>query len=121
MERLTIRLNDQCGNPTDSIILKPYMRYRDEDTEKAILNHLAYYEDLEEQGLLPKFHLGDEFYVPKWCGVVKEKIVMLQQKKDGTWKYRFKSTGDFEESDFGRLFFDTKEEAEVKFEEFKSI
>lgn len=52
MERLTIRLNDQCGNPTDSIILKPYMRYQDEDIKKVVLNRLADYEDLEEQGRL---------------------------------------------------------------------
>lgn len=52
MDRLTIRLEDQCGNPTDSIILRPYMRYQDEDTKKTVLNRLAYYEDLEEQGRL---------------------------------------------------------------------
>ena len=34
MDRLTIRLKDQCGNPTDSIILRPYMRYQDEDTKR---------------------------------------------------------------------------------------
>lgn len=52
MERLTIRLKDQCGNPTDEIILSPYMRYQDDDTKKIILNRLAYYEDMEEQGRL---------------------------------------------------------------------
>lgn len=45
MERLTYRLNDQCDNPTDSIILKPYLRYEDPETRKKILNRLAAYED----------------------------------------------------------------------------
>ena len=45
MERLTYRLNDQCDNPTDSIILMPYLRYEDPETRKKILNRLATYED----------------------------------------------------------------------------
>ena len=45
MERLTYRLNDQCDNPTDSIILKPYLRYEDPETRKKILNRLSAYED----------------------------------------------------------------------------
>ena len=52
MDRLTYRLQDQCGNPTDSVILKPYMRYQDEYTKKTILNRLADYEDAEEHGRL---------------------------------------------------------------------
>ena len=45
MERLTYRLNGKCDNPTDSIILKPYLRYEDPETRKKILNRLAAYED----------------------------------------------------------------------------
>ena len=45
MERLTYRLNDQFDNPTDSIILMPYLRYEDSETRKKILNRLAAYED----------------------------------------------------------------------------
>ena len=54
MERLTYRLNDQCDNPTDSIILKPYLRYEDPETRKKILNRLAAYEDtgLEPQDII---------------------------------------------------------------------
>ena len=51
MERLTYRLNDQCDNPTDSIILKPYLRYEDPETRKKILNRLSAYED---SGLEPE-------------------------------------------------------------------
>lgn len=58
MERLTYRLNDQFDNPTDSIILKPYLRYEDPETRKKILNCLAAYEDT---GLEPEEirYLGD--------------------------------------------------------------
>ena len=45
MERLTYRLTDQCDHPTDSIILKPYLRYEEPETRKKILNRLAAYED----------------------------------------------------------------------------
>ena len=45
MERLTYRLNDQFDNPTDGIILMPYLRYEDSETRKKILNRLAAYED----------------------------------------------------------------------------
>lgn len=86
----------------------------------SIVAKLAKYEDLEEKGLLPKFHLGDEFWTVRLREVLKSKIVMLQQKKDGTWRYRFRQeispkyhdTSDYEESDYGKYFFDTKEEAE---------
>lgn len=50
MDRLTYRLQDQCGNPTDSIILESYMKYDEESTKKKILNRLAEY---EETGLTP--------------------------------------------------------------------
>lgn len=68
MDRLTIRLKDQCGNPTDSIILRPYMRYQDEDTKKTVLNRLAYYEDLEEQGRLIILTVKD-IHPCRSCGV----------------------------------------------------
>ena len=88
-----------------------------EDGISYFANKLRKYEDLQEQGLLPKFHLGDEFWVIHYDGVVKEKIVMLQQKKDGTWKYRFKNTCDFEENKFGKEFFDNEEDAEKRWRE----
>ena len=47
MERLTYRLNDQFDNPTDSIILMPYLRYEDPETRKKILNRLAAYEETD--------------------------------------------------------------------------
>lgn len=60
MDRLTYRLNDQHGNPTDSIILKPYMVYQDDYTKKTILNRLADYEDTgltpDEIRVLQEYH-----------------------------------------------------------------
>ena len=60
MDRLTYRLKDQCGNPTDSIILEPYMRYDEESAKKKILNRLAEYEDTgltpEEIKVLQEYH-----------------------------------------------------------------
>jgi hypothetical protein len=94
---------------------------------QEVLEKLGRYEDLEEKGLLPKFHLGDEFWTVRLRKVLKSKIVMLQQKKDGTWRYRFRQeispkyhdTSDYEESDYGKYFFVNKEEAEKLAEEQK--
>ena len=51
MERLTYRLEDQHGNPTDTVILAPYKTYHDAQVRKDILNRLASYEDT---GLTPQ-------------------------------------------------------------------
>lgn len=98
---------EHCYSPIDEITL-------------IFLKELKAYRDLEEKGLLPKFHLGDEFWTVRCREVLKSKIVMLQQKKDGTWRYRFSQeisskyhdTSDYEEKDYGKYFFDVKEEAE---------
>lgn len=87
---------------------------------KQVQKELKLYQEEENQGLLPKFHLGDEFWTVRCGEVLKSKIVMLQQKKDGTWRYRFSQeisskyhdTSDYEEKDYGKYFFDVKEEAE---------
>ena len=91
------------------------------------LEELAHYEDLKETGLIPRFHLGDEFWTIRLNRVVKSKIVMLQQKKDGTWRYRFSQeispkyhdTHDYEECDYGEYFWTFEEEAEQKLVEMK--
>jgi hypothetical protein len=81
------------------------------------LNQLHEYCKLQEQGLIPKYHMGDDFWVIDPCErVLSAKVVMLQQKKDGTWKYRFcdtySNTYDYKEDEFGLKFFATKEAAE---------
>ena len=87
------------------------------------LDEYKEYKRLEEQGLLPKFHLGDEFWT-NWIGKpLKSKIVMIQQKKNGIWKYRFcdeqSHTHDYEENEFGKYFWTTKEEAEQALADMK--
>ena len=81
------------------------------------MHELAEYWEVEKQGLLPKFHMADEFWVIGYSNrVLKAKIVMLQQKKDKTWKYRFcdeySNTYDYAESEVGKRFFLTRAEAE---------
>ena len=96
MERLTYRLNDQCDNPTDSIILKPYLRYEDPETRKKILNRLAAY---EETGLEPEeikvheaakynagYYHGDEDrcrWIEKELGPIDHLRDILQAEKAG--------------------------------------
>ena len=84
MERLTYRLNDQCDNPTDSIILKPYLRYEDSETRKKILNRLAAYEDtgLEPEQVmeLKSFTQGGVHKVDDGWKHVQE---LLQAEQDG--------------------------------------
>lgn len=110
MERMTVKWKLKLYDVLDPIDIVDN-EYSKINYEKMLVK-LGEYEDAEEQGLLPKFHLGDEFWTIHWNGVRKEKIVMLQQKKDGTWKYRFPTTADYEENEFGKYFFNTKEEAE---------
>ncbi len=123
MGRLTVKL------PDGRIILKEhynevFSREHGFFVEGDAIDKLAAYEDAEEQGLIPKFNLGDEFWTIRLGEVLKAKVVMLQQKKDGSWQYRFSreispeyhSTVDFEESKFGKCFFLTKEEAEATLE-----
>ena len=125
MERLTFKKRFETYKPdeeTTAILISDYTLAVEKEwtgTKHYYLigeavDKLAEYEDAEEQGLLPKFHLGDEFWTLGgwWDKPKKEKIVMLQQKKDGTWKYRFPKLCDCEEKEFGKYFFATKEEAE---------
>ena len=100
----------------------------DECPIQKSFDKLKHYEDLEEQGLLPRFHLGDEFWTTMIDRVVKAKVVMLQQKKDGSWIYRlsceitkdYHDTINYEERKYGKCFFETKEEAEAKLKELEN-
>ena len=107
---------------------KPYLKQPIRENRQKLLRSLAEYEDAEEQGLLPRFHLGDEFWALRLGRVVKAKVVMLQQKKDGTWKYRFSleisstyhDTVDYEQIEYGKYFWSNKEEAERELERIKN-
>lgn len=123
MERLTIRYNGEKV-PFCPPCIKCATRCDECEHLDKMMYKLADYEDAEEQGLLPNFHLGDEFWT-KWLGKpLKAKIVMLQQKKNGLWKYRFcdehSHTMDYEENELGKYFFATKEEAEQALAERKN-
>lgn len=66
MNRLTVRINEQCVIPKDT--------YHSEKVRKAILNKLAYYEDLEEQNrmiTLPCAEGTTIYKIKKFCGRTK--------------------------------------------------
>ena len=91
MERLTYRLNDQFDNPTDSIILKPYLRYEDPETRKKILNRLAAYEDsgLDPQDIISAVDMAKiacalhELNAYKDIGPIDHIRDLLQAEQDG--------------------------------------
>ena len=89
MERLTYRLNDQCDNPTDSIILKPYLRYEDPETRKKILNRLAAYEDtgLEPEEIIDMTKNAETilltWFESEYGFPVGELMQILEAKQDG--------------------------------------
>lgn len=65
-------------------------------TLSAAMAKLAAYEDTEEQGLLVRLpcKVGDTVYYLNPFGEIENgKITMIQQKADGTWKFRV--TTDF--------------------------
>ena len=92
MERLTYRLNDQCDNPTDSIILKPYLRYEDPETRKKILNRLAAYEDsgLEPQDIISAVDMAKiacalhELNAYKDLGPIEHIRDLIKAEQDGS-------------------------------------
>ena len=128
MERLTTKFNGgylfNLPPKKDENDLKTHEEYIDKVSVK-----LGEYEDAEEQGLLPRFHLGDEFWTIRLGKVLKAKVVMLQQKKDGSWQYRFSQeitpeyhdTHNYKESEFGKRFFLAKEEAEQALAKMKEV
>ena len=88
---------------------------------KRILEKLAHYEDLEEQGLLLKLpcKVGDKIYYVEDGEIYKYKANSIDVKKENG-KYIFCiECMDFETEEFGKIVFLTKEEAEAKLEELK--
>lgn len=119
------RLNGKTELENADISLNFIKQYWEHRQVAEWLRELKTYKDAEKKGLLPKFYLGYEFWI-EWLGeILKAKIVMLQQKKDGTWKYRFcderSHTMDYEENELGKYFFATKEEAEQALAEMKEV
>ena len=85
------------------------------------IQKLAEYEDLEEQYGLPKFHIGQVVYSINFMNEIEEeRVSMITQKADRSFKYRLSSGGsvwEATEEKAGRLFFLTREEAEARLKE----
>lgn len=119
MDRLTIFTGEcyESINPVDLALDE----YSDINFEK-IVDKLARYEDLEEQGRLLKLpcKIGTEVYNTTWWDDVQEKVVVKGKPYYRTvHKYKVtKSTFRyFDISKFGKTTFLTKEEAEAKLKE----
>ena len=97
------------------------------EREYDVMNALAEYEDLEEQGLLVRLpcKVGDTVYVPKRVLVSEFKITAIFCDILGTFFYWlfccgiYERTIGFSERDIGKTVFLTREEAEKKLEEMK--
>lgn len=84
-------------------------------------DRLAAYEDAEEQELLIRlpFKVGDcVYYLNPFDEIEKGKITMIQQKADGTWKFRVTTSfsHDVTLDALGKTVFLSKEEAEKALE-----
>lgn len=87
-------------------------------------DRLATYEDAEEHGLLIRLPCkvgACAYYINPFDEIEKGKITMIQQKADGTWKFRFSTSfsHDVTKDDLGKTVFFTREEAEKALEGMK--
>ena len=130
MERLTEKIgNTNCVKGCGSNCKYGFQHCRTEDWENCktiddVIDKLADYEDLEEQGRLVKLpcKIGTEVYDITWWDNVQEKV-----KVDGKTFYRTvhkhkvsKSTFSLlDVKDFGKTVFRTKEEAKQKLKEME--
>ena len=119
MERLTYRGSERMTE--DGLTIPSYSDY----PTRRIIERLAEYEDLEEQGLLLRLPcpIGTTVYNTTWWDDVTEKV-----KVDGKTFYRTvhkhkvsKSTFSLlDVKDFGKTVFLTKAEAEQKLKKIES-
>ena len=94
---------------------------------RMILEKLADYEDLEEQGLLVRLpcKVGDTVYVPTRNFISELRIIMISVDMHGTyfgWRLNsgiYPNLDGFSGSKLGKTVFFTREEAEKKLEEMK--
>lgn len=120
MERLTRRTKLGAAEP----YIRLSSKSENEEWLRDVVNKLAEYEDLEEQYGLPKFHIGQVVYSINFMNEIEEeKVSMITQKADRSFKYRLSSEGsvwEATEEKAGRLFFLTREETEAKLKELES-
>ena len=130
MERLTEKIgNTNCVKGCGSNCKYGFQHCRTEDWENCktiddVIDRLAEYEDLEEQGLLLRLpcSIGTTVYNTTWWDDVQEKV-----KVDGKTFYRTVhkhkvSKSTFSLSDiynFGKTVFLTKSEAEARLKELR--
>lgn len=84
----------------------------------TLVNKLGEYEDAEEHGLLVRLpcKVGDAiFYLNPFGEIENGRITMIQQKANGTWKFRVTTdfSHDVTTDAFGTAIFLTRAEAEA--------
>lgn len=98
---------------------QPYVISANEPTWRAIYDKLCEYEDAEESGLLVRLpcKVGDTVYrlSPVFDEIESGKITMIQQKADGTWKFRVTTdfSHDVTTDAIGKTVFLSREAAEA--------
>lgn len=123
MERLTRRSSNGTGvyaTPSGEPV-------EWENNRHKVLQKLAEYEDLEEQGRLIKLpcKLGDTVYVPTRDFVSKLRIVHITVSKNNTFFHWMLNTGiypnldGFSGNNIGKTVFLTESEAEAKLKELR--
>ena len=131
MERLTEKIgNTNCVKGCGSNCKYGFQHCRTEDWENCktiddVIDRLAEYEGLEEQGRLVKLpcKIGTEVYDITWWDNVQEKVVVKGKayyrivRKHKVTKLPF-TYSDID--DFGKTVFLTKSEAEQKLKEMES-
>ena len=131
MERLTEKIgNTNCVKGCGSNCKYGFQHCRTEDWENCktiddVIDRLAEYEDLEEQGRLVKLpcKIGTKVYNITWWDDVQKKVVVKGKTYYRTiHKHKVsKSTFGYTDiDDFGKTVFLTKSEAEQKLKEMES-
>ena len=87
---------------------------------------LESYESAEEHGRLVMLlcKVGDiAYYINPFDEIEEGRITMIQQKADGTWKFRFSTSSSFDVkmADLGHRIFLTREEAEKALDGIKCL
>ena len=128
MERLTKVMSCPDGTKIYDISNKLFgLNTSRADKTRIILEKLAEYEDLEEQGRLIKLpcKLGDTVYVPTRDFVSELRIVHITVSKNNTFFHWTLNTGiypnldGFSGNNIGKTVFLTESEAEAKLKELR--
>ena len=137
MKRLTERYKDsiantvlikECGDKLCKNICDDIEYDCSKCELEKVLEKLATYEDLEEQGLLVRLpcKVGDMVYVPTRNFISELRIVMISVDMHGTYFRWMLNSGIYPNLDgfsgnkLGKTVFLTREEAEKKLEELKN-